>query len=247
MISPLESLRPVTIVLIALVTCWIEPQPVLFAQALQEDPATANVPDGINDRFLDDDLNPEEWIHRWEVESREIFAARRDVVRALGLAAGDSVADIGCGTGLFVPLFANAVTPSGKVYAVDIAPKFVEFVRQRIDRAEMPHVEVVQCEVDDVKLPDRSISVAFLCDTYHHFEFPQRTLHSIRFALRPGGQLVVIDFERIPGVSSDWVMGHVRAGKDEVIKEIEQAGFVFDEEIDIGQFDENYMLRFRRP
>ena len=69
-------------------------------------------------------------------------------------------------------------------------------------------------------------------------------LASIRAALRPGGALVVVDFERIPGVSPDWILKHVRAGKDEFRAEIEAAGFRFVEEVDLMR--ENYFLRFAR-
>jgi len=70
-------------------------------------------------------------------------------------------------------------------------------------------------------------------------------LASIHRALRPGGSLVIIDFERIPGVSSAWVMNHVRAGKETVIREVEAAGFRLEKEIPLLR--QNYMLRFRRP
>jgi predicted methyltransferase len=72
-------------------------------------------------------------------------------------------------------------------------------------------------------------------------------LRSIRFALRPNGRFIVVDFERIPGQSREWVLGHVRADKKTVRKEIEQAGFVFDGEPSISELTENYVLRFRRP
>ena len=58
---------------------------------------------------------------------------------------------------------------------------------------------------------------------------------------------MVIDFERIPGVSREWTLGHVRAGKSVFRQEIEQAGFEFVEEIPLEQFEENYFLRFRKP
>ena len=62
-------------------------------------------------------------------------------------------------------------------------------------------------------LPAESCDLIFNADVYHHFEFPDRTLESIFTALKPGGRLAVLDFERIPGDSSEWTLGHVRAGK----------------------------------
>jgi hypothetical protein len=59
--------------------------------------------------------------------------------------------------------------------------------------------------------------------------------------------MFVVDFERIPGISREWILGHVRAGKSEVVEEIETSGFVFESEIAVPGLEENYMLRFRRP
>jgi predicted methyltransferase len=96
----------------------------------------------------------------------------------------------------------------------------------------------------DVRLPAQSIDLVFISDTYHHFEYPLTTLRSIHAALKPGAEMVVVDFERIPGVSSPWVMQHVRAGKETVIREIESAGFglVGEEPFMATQ----YFLRFRK-
>jgi predicted methyltransferase len=88
------------------------------------------------------------------------------------------------------------------------------------------------------------VDVAFVCDTYHHFEDPKAMLASIRRALRPGGTLVVVDFERIPGTSPDWILKHVRAGKEDFRREIEASGFRFGEEVKLMR--ENYFLRFTR-
>ncbi len=202
---------------------------------------------GINDSFLDPEINVEEWIARFEVESREVFAARDKVLSALSLAEGNDVADIGAGTGLYTALFAQAVGPEGTVYAVDIAAPFLEHINQRTTEAGLENVTCVLGTDRAVRLPADSVDLVFICDTYHHFEFPQATLRSIRHALRPGGRLVLIDFERIEGVSRDWVIGHVRDGKHGFRGEIEAAGFTFVEEVAIEEFVENYCLVFSLP
>ena len=94
----------------------------------------------------------------------------------------------------------------------------------------------------DVSLPPRSIDVAFICDTYHHFEYPGAMMQSIRAALKPGGSVVVIDFRKIPGFSTPWVMGHVRANEPTVVREIESVGFRLVEDRDFLR--RNYFLRF---
>lgn len=97
-----------------------------------------------------------------------------------------------------------------------------------------------------MELAPQSIDVAFICDTYHHFEYPRSTMASIRSALRPGGQLIIIDFIRIPGVSRDWILDHVRAGREEVIAEVKSDGFTLIETPDTPYLEENYVLRFRK-
>jgi ubiquinone/menaquinone biosynthesis C-methylase UbiE len=158
-----------------------------------------------------------------------------------------AVADIGAGTGLFLPAFDREVGPEGRVYAVDISPKFLEHLRERTQRENLARVAVVEGLEDSVELPAASVDLAFVCDTYHHFEYPQSTLDSLYTAIRPGGFLVILDFERIPGESSDWVLEHMRAGKKVFRREIESAGFQFEREVTVEGLKENYVLRFRRP
>jgi len=143
-------------------------------------------------------------------------------------------------------LFAESVGADGRVYAVEISPKFIEYLRERARRGRLRQVEVVEGEDRFVPLPEASIDVAFLCDTYHHLENPQGILRSLHRALRPGGRLVVVDFDRNPASSRKWVLEHVRAGKSEVSAEIVSAGFTLEEQIDIDGLVENYVLQFRR-
>ena len=206
----------------------------------------SSVKAGINDNFLDPGLDVESFIDRFEGESREIAANRGALVEVLRLAPGMDVADVGSGTGLFLSPLARGVGAEGTVYAVDISPVFVEHLRERAAEAGLAQVQVVQCSERSAELPEASVDLIFVCDTYHHFEFPQHTLASLRSALRPGGRLVVVDFERIPGVSRDWMLDHVRAGKEVFRAEIEAAGFGFVQEVDVAGLEENYLLIFRR-
>lgn len=201
---------------------------------------------GINDRFLAKDLDVDEFVNVFEGESREIFRGSPEIVRRLGIKSGMAVADIGAGTGLFLPLFVAESGDAGKVYAVEIAPNFIAHLERRKDREGLETVSVVEGKERSVELGAASIDLAFVCDTYHHFEYPKSTLASLKRAIRPGGSLIIIDFERNEGTSSEWVMEHVRAGKEVFRAEIEAAGFEFVEEIAIDKLEENYVLRFRR-
>ncbi len=206
------------------------------------DPVVAIRP-GINTPYVRNP-DPADWARRFETESREIFAERHEIVRRVGIRPGMAVADVGAGTGLFTRLFAEGVGPTGRVFAVDILPSFLEHIRSDATSRGFSWVETIRCPEDSVALPAESIDLAFLCDTYHHFDYPRSSTASIHRALRPGGELVVIDFIRIEGVSRRWILDHVRAGKDVVVREIESVGFR-----KVGEEDflrENWFVRFRK-
>ncbi|MEY2980483.1 MAG: Cytochrome peroxidase precursor [Planctomycetota bacterium] len=203
-----------------------------------------SVKPGINENFLREGA-VEQYTQRFETESREIFSRRKEIVAALGLEPGMEVADIGAGTGLFLGPFAEAVGPEGHVYLVDISPGFVSLIDNRIRRLGLEHATVGLCTDRSVELPKNSVDLVFICDVYHHFEFPRNTLASIHQALRPGGQVVVIDFHRIEGQTSEWTMNHVRAGEEVFTAEIESAGFERTEQRH-DLLEANYFLRFVR-
>jgi predicted methyltransferase len=216
------------------------------ATAVVDAAQETSVRPGINQDFINPDLDVTQWVARFELESREIFAARREVLAACQLLPGARVADIGAGTGFYSRLFAEAAGPTGWVYAVDIGPAFVAHIAKQAETEKLTNLSAVLCSERSITLPTASIDLAFICDTYHHFEYPQSTLASIHRALADEGRLVVIDFERIPGQSREWVIEHVRAGKAEFREEIEAAGFAFVDEVKIEGFHENYLLRFRK-
>ena len=197
---------------------------------------------GINKPFENPDVK--DYLGKFEGESREIFTQRKEILAACKLKPGMLVADVGAGTGLFTRLFAKEVGPKGKIYAVDIAPKFLEHIEKTCKEADIKNVIGVVCTPDHVKLAPKSVDLIFICDTYHHFEFPSRTMTSIHEALRPGGQVVLIDFHRIQGKSREWVLNHVRAGQEVVTREIVSTGF---KKIREEKFlKENYLIRFEK-
>ena len=205
----------------------------------------ASVKPGINTKFLDPKLKVDEWTQKFETESREIFHQRDKIAAAVGLKPGMAMADIGAGTGLFTLTFSEAVGETGKVYAVDIAKNFLEHIKARATKAHAANVQTIQCTERSVELPEASIDLAFICDVYHHFEYPQASLATLHKALKPGGELVLIDFKRIPGESSDFIMGHVRAGQEVFEAEVLAAGFEKIGEVK-DVLKENYFVKFRR-
>ncbi|MDY3552746.1 methyltransferase domain-containing protein [Gemmata sp. JC717] len=214
---------------------------VLFAAAVVAQDKSVNP--GINDPFKNPDV--EKYAKTFEGESREVFVNRAAVVQALGLKPGMVVADIGAGTGLYTRLFAKEVGRDGQVFAVDIAPKFLEHVQKTSREAGLRNVTPVLCSSDAVDLPPNSVDVAFVCDTYHHFEFPEKTVLSLHRALKPGGRVAVIDFHRVAGQSSDWTLKHVRAGQEVFEKEITSCGFKKTAEVK-GLLKDNYFVIFTK-
>ena len=199
-----------------------------------------NVSPGINRHYQGAEY--QQWLSTFEGSGREVYDRRQDVLKVLDLKPGLDIADIGAGTGFYSLLFAQQVGKSGNVFAVDVTEDFVSNIKRRAAENNLHNIQTILSEQKDTRLEPASIDMAFVCNTYHHFEYPQAMLASIHRALRPGGELVIIDYRKQAGTSSSWVMSHVRHDKQLVIDEIEQGGFKFQSESDI--LKENYFLRF---
>jgi len=205
-----------------------------------------SVKPGINDAYKGD-VDIDRWLGTFEIESREIYRERERILDALSLKPGERVADIGAGTGFLSAMMAQRVGRKGKVYAVDIVPEFIELIETRAIEDGLTNIVGVVCKDDSVSLPPRSVSVALICDTYHHFEYPKSTMRSLRRAMRSGGRLYIVDFERIPGKSRAWILNHVRTGKVGVIAELERFGFEYVGPVEAGEaLEENYFIEFKR-
>ena len=200
----------------------------------------------INAGYKDPNLVVEVWVDRLESEGREAFDFREEIVNAIGLEPGDAVADVGAGTGLYTPLLAARVGTAGRVYAVDIVPRFIEHIEAKAAERGLTHVTAVLGTDVSTNLEPGSVDVVFVCDTYHHFEDYESMLRSMHSALRPGGRLVVVDFERIDGVSSEFTLQHIRASKEVFTEEIEAGGFAFTHESTIDGMTETFMRHFDR-
>lgn len=200
---------------------------------------------GINASYLKEGLIVKDWIERLGREGREVYDGRQAIVERLGLEPGMDVADIGTGTGVHLPFLASKVRPNGKAYAVDIVPKFIEHIAAQAKANQWSNVTPVLCTERSVELSAASIDVAFICNVYHHFEFPTDTLASIHQSLRSGGRLILIDYKRIPGTSGEWMLTHMRASQEVFEAEITAAGFTKTEEI-TDLFKDNYFVIFTK-
>lgn len=197
---------------------------------------------GINEHYQNPDFKL--WQRRFESPGREVYDLADEIVDALQLKPGMQVADIGAGTGLFTRRFAKQLGDNGKVYAIDISNEFIRNIVNQAKQSGLKNIQGIVNTDKSITLGANTVDLAFLCDTYHHFEYPRAMLQSIRKALKKNGRLVVIDFRKDPQVSSRWVMGHVRADQRIARQEIEQAGFRYLKSEDMLQ--SNYFMVFEK-
>ena len=141
----------------------------------------------------------EEWIKSLDGPKRVAELKIDEVVAAMKLQRGEVVADIGAGSGLLSVPVARAVGPTGRVYAVEIDAGFFPAIKKRAGDNGVTNVQTVLGEFTDPKLPARDVDVAFFHDVLHHIENRAAYLKSVAGYLKPGGRIVVIEFN--PGDS----------------------------------------------
>ena len=153
------------------------------------------------------------------------------VIEVLGIEAGDRIADLGAGNGYFVDYFSAALGPGGKLYAVDVDAEAVASLAAKIRQQGVPNVEVIEASTTDARLPDGEIDLVFLCNVYHHIDDQVAYFDRLRTDLSPGGRVAVVE-----GRSRGWAKwvspaGHATA-RDELVAEMEQAGYRLEESYD---------------
>lgn len=117
------------------------------------------------------------------------------VIEALGLKPGMAVADLGAGSGYFTRRFVDAVTVTGKVYAIDVEPAMLDYVKASLDRRRQPYtVEFILAGPDNPKLPGESVDLIFLCNVGHHLEDRATYFAGVKASLKAGGRVAIIDF-----------------------------------------------------
>jgi ubiquinone/menaquinone biosynthesis C-methylase UbiE len=127
---------------------------------------------------------------------RDEYQKPHEVLAALALKPGETIADIGSGSGYFTLRFAAHVGETGRVFAVDVDPDMVRHLNRRLRDAGVRNVQTVLAEPDDPLLPDRSVDRFVVVNTWHHIEKPAEYLALMKRMLKPGGQVVMIDFHK---------------------------------------------------
>lgn len=129
-------------------------------------------------------------------DSRDQAGEAARVIRLLGIGPGQTVADIGAGSGYYTVRVSPVVGPRGKVIAQDIVPSYVAQLRQRVRRAGLKNVAFVLGSPVDPRLPPRSVDTALLIHMYHEIAQPYALLYKLRASLKPGGRIAVVDLDR---------------------------------------------------
>jgi SAM-dependent methyltransferase len=131
-----------------------------------------------------------DWLERPSRASEE----RPDLlVEELHLRPGMTVADIGAGSGYLSRRMAPLVRPN-RVFAVDVQPQMVALLTELSRRPEFNNITPIQGSADDVRLPRASVDLAVLVDVYHELAYPYEVMRSLARALKPGGQVVLVEY-----------------------------------------------------
>jgi arsenite methyltransferase len=163
------------------------------------------------------------YIAMLEDPKRDAYQQPHQVIQALELKPGETVADLGAGSGYFTFRLAQHVGETGRVYAVDVNPEMIVHLNRRARELKARNVVAMLAAPDDPLLPDASVDRFFVCDTWHHIDNHPHYLGLLKRMLKPGGQIVMIDFkkEKTP-VGPPFEM---RIARDDLVKEMEANGF----------------------
>jgi ubiquinone/menaquinone biosynthesis C-methylase UbiE len=154
----------------------------------------------------------------------------RDIVEAMGLKPGQSVADVGTGVGFMLPYLSHAVGDTGTVYAQDIQNEFLDQARARANMLGVKNVKFVLGTDKDPNLPASTLSGVLILDVYHHFDYPEAMLSHVRDSLLSDGKLTIVEYYKRRGAmpngnDPDRAIQHIRLDMDDLIREVEANGF----------------------
>lgn len=182
-----------------------------------------------NDKFTSPDLDYSEWRSRFESRDREVFQFRQAIVDVLTLHHGETVADVGAGTGAMLEPLVAAVGPQGTVIATELSEGFRQGLTQRATDQGWATVQVRSATPTSTGLSPDEVDAVLMVDVYHHLEDKPATLADLGAALKSSGRMLIVDFDPGADGASDWVKGHVHQTAEEVIAEVVATG-LFDHE-----------------
>ena len=184
------------------------------------------------------------WVAVFDDPERDAWQKPDALLRSLGVTGGQTVADLGAGTGYLSVRIARAVGDSGKVLAIDVAPKLVTYMKERAAKERLPQMRAVLTTPDDPALPERGTDLVLVVDTWHHIDERVRYLAKVARGLKPGGRVAVVDFKK--GALPVGPPDEHKLAPDQVADEFRRAGWTLvrrDEEL----LPYQYVLVFAPP
>jgi len=178
----------------------------------------------------------------FERAERATWQKPDEVVAALHLNPGDDVADIGAGYGYFSRRIATYTQSDGIVFAVDLDPEMLRYIQRRAEKENQRNIITVLCPENDPMLAPNSVDLIFICDTLHHIDARSDYYKRLRRALRPGGRLAVIDYQKKEMLKGPPLS--VRIAKEDLIQELRAAGFQLKEDLPFLPYQ--YFLIFQQ-
>ena len=183
----------------------------------------------------------EQWKRVFDDPGRNVWQKPREVVRALRLRPGMWVTDLGAGTGYFSVYLSAAVGPTGAVLAVDTEPNLVSYLRERAGKEALENVTPILASPDNPRLPPGAADLVLVVDTFHHIDNRLTYFRRLARCLKPGGRIAIIDWRE-----GDLPIGPPpdhKLSREQVLKEMNAAGYALAEEPDILPYQ--YLLVFR--
>jgi ubiquinone/menaquinone biosynthesis C-methylase UbiE len=158
--------------------------------------------------------------------SREQTQKPGELIRAMGLDPGMTVADIGTGVGFMLPFLSKRVGPAGRVLAEDIFDDFLTGAKQTAEEQKLTNIAFIKGTETDPNLPEGQVDMELVLDAYHHFDYPEKMLAALRKALKPDGKLVIVEYyKRESAMPNGRALTHIRLDMPDVIKEVEANHF----------------------
>jgi len=163
------------------------------------------------------------YIRALDDPARDAWQKPHEVIAALDVQPGETIADIGAGSGYFALRFARHVGPEGRVYAVDVSKDMVAHLETQARTAGLGNLRTVLAPPDDPTLPDAAVDRVFFCDVWHHIDDQAGYLAKVKKALRPSGEVVMVDFHK-----RDLPVGppvSMKIAREDLIAQVEANGF----------------------
>ena len=137
---------------------------------------------------------PSSEAYRLDLPARRLWLPPVDVLVAMNVHSGQTVADVGAGTGYFSLPLADAVGLQGKVYAVDSQNEMLALLKQKLDEAAILNVELIHAEAVSTGLAAGSCDLFFAANVWHEFEDRHAVLKEAARVLKAGGQVAILDW-----------------------------------------------------